>query len=215
MNSEASRPPRRRGRPRSEKAREAILAAAANLLLERGLGEVSMDTVAEAAGVSKTTIYRWWPTKETLALDALYHEWAAAGPAVGETGSLRGDLLLLLRPWVRLVGKRPYGRVIAALVAEAQADPAFAKEYRERFVEPRRAQARPILLHAMVQGELPSATNVELALDLLYGPLYHRLLHGHAPLNERFLCDLVDTVLAGLSATGRVASPAPAKATGG
>ena len=78
MTPEATTPPQRRGRPRSEKAREAILAAAAELLLERGLGAVSMDAVAEQAGVSKATIYRWWPTKETLALDALYHEWDAA-----------------------------------------------------------------------------------------------------------------------------------------
>src|SRR6266571_4092824 len=101
-----------RGRPRSEKAHKAILGAAAELLLARGLGAVSMDAVAERAGVSKATIYRWWPTKETLALDALYHEWAAARPRAGETGSLREDLLSLLRPWVHLVGKRPYGRVI-------------------------------------------------------------------------------------------------------
>jgi AcrR family transcriptional regulator len=183
----------------SEKAREAILSAAAQLLLARGLGAVSMDTVAERAGVSKATIYRWWPTKETLALDALYHERAAAGPGARETGSLRGDLLALLRPWVRLVGKRPYGRVIAALVTEAHTDPAFAEQYRERFVQPRRDQARPILAQVIARGELPATTDVELALDLLYGPLYHRLLHGHAPLSERFLRELVDTVLAGLT----------------
>jgi AcrR family transcriptional regulator len=203
MTGEASTPGQRRGRPRSERAREAILAAAADLLLARGLGAVSMDAVAEQAGVSKATIYRWWPTKETLALDALYHEWSAARPAARETGSLRGDLLSLLRPWVRLVGKRPYGRVIAALVAEAQADPVFAEQYRERFVEPRRAQARPMLERAIERGELPAATDVELALDLLYGPLYHRLLHAHAPLDEHFLDELVDTVLAGLEARGR------------
>jgi hypothetical protein len=100
-----------------------------------------------------------------------------------------------------VVAKRPYGRVIAALITEAQTDAAFADLYRERFVEPRRAQVRPILLRAIERGELPATTNIELALDLLYGPLYHRLLHGHAPLNERFLRDLVDTVLAGLAAT--------------
>jgi AcrR family transcriptional regulator len=199
MTQEPTTGPPRRGRPRSEKAREAILAAAAELLLDRGLGAVNMDAVAEQAGVSKATIYRWWPTKETLALDALYHEWAVARPHARETGSLRGDLLALLRPWVRLVGTRPYGRVIAALITEAQTDPAFAELYRERFVEPRRDQARPILARAIARAELPATTDVELALDLLYGPLYHRLLHGHAPLNERFLRDLVDTVLAGLT----------------
>jgi AcrR family transcriptional regulator len=189
----------RRGRPRSEKAREAVLAAAAELLLTRGLGAVSMDAVAEQAGVSKATIYRWWPTKETLALDALHYEWAVARPAVAGAWSLRADLLSLLGPWVRVVGKRPYGRVIAALITEAQTDPAFADLYLERFVEPRRAQVRPILLRAIERGELPATTNVELALDLLYGPLYHRLLHGHAPLDGRFLRELVDTVLAGLA----------------
>ncbi|MDP9284950.1 MAG: TetR/AcrR family transcriptional regulator [Actinomycetota bacterium] len=198
----------RRGRPRSERAREAILSAAAELLLARGLEAVSMDAVAERAGVSKATIYRWWPTKETLALDALYREWDAARPRTRETGSLRGDLLSLLRPWVRLVGKRPYGRVIAALITEAQSDPTFAEQYRERFIEPRRDQARPILRRAIERGELPATTDVELALDLLYGPLYHRLLHGHAPLTDRFVRDLVDTALAGLVS-------APAASTAG
>jgi AcrR family transcriptional regulator len=202
MSQEASAGVQRRGRPRSEKARDAILAAAADLLLARGLGAASMDAVAERAGVSKATIYRWWPTKEMLALDALYHEWAAVGPAASETGSLRTDLLSLLRPWVRLIGKRPYGRVIAALITEAQTDQTFAEQYRKGFVEPRRAQARPILLRAIERGELPATTNVELALDLIYGPVYHRLLHGHAPLNERFLRDLVDAVVAGLATPG-------------
>jgi len=65
---------KRRGRPRSERARKAVLDAAAELLLARGLEAVTMDAVAEGAGVSKATIYRWWPTKQTLALDALYRE---------------------------------------------------------------------------------------------------------------------------------------------
>ena len=196
---EATSQPAPRGRPRSEKARIAILDAAGALLLTRGLGAVSMAEVAERAGVSTATIYRWWPTKETLALDALHHEWAAAGPPARETGSLRKDLFSLLRPWVRLIGKQPYGRVIAALITEAQTDSAFAQQYKERFVEPRRAPARSMLARAIERGELPPTTNIELALDLLYGPVYHRLLHGHAPLNERFLRDLVETVVAGLT----------------
>jgi AcrR family transcriptional regulator len=189
----------RRGRPRSEKARLAILEAAAELLLERGLPAVSMDAVAERAGVSKATIYRWWRTKETLALDALYNEWAAAQPPARSTGSLRGDLLALLRPWVRLASSRPYGRVISALLTEAQMDPEFAAVYRSRFVEPRREQARAVFRRAIERGEIPANTKIEVALDLLYGPLYHRLLHGHAPLNDRFVRDIVDTALAGIT----------------
>jgi AcrR family transcriptional regulator len=187
-----------RGRPRSEKARQAILDAAAELLLARGLAAVSMDAVAERAGVSKATIYRWWPTKETLALDALYTEWAAAPASEPDTGSLRGDLLELLGPWARLAGSRPYGRVIGALLTEAQTDPRFAAEYRQRLVEPRRDQARAIFRRAIERGEIPAQTSVEVALDLLYGPLYHRLLHGHAPLTDRFVGEVVDMALNGI-----------------
>jgi AcrR family transcriptional regulator len=188
----------RRGRPRSEKARLAILEAAADLLLARGLSAVSMDAVAEQAGVSKATIYRWWHTKEALAADALYNEWAAASPPARDTGSLRGDLLSLLRPWVRLAVSRPYGRVIAALLIEAHTDPAFAAEYRARFVEPRRAEGAAVFRRAIERGEIPADTKIEVALDLIYGPIYHRLMHGHAPLNDRFVQDVVDTVLGGI-----------------
>jgi AcrR family transcriptional regulator len=177
----------------------AILEAAAELLLDRGLSAVSMDAVAERAGVSKATIYRWWPTKETLALDALFNEWAAAAPATRDTGSLRGDLLALMRPWARLASSRPYGRVIAGLITEAQTDPEFAAEYRSRFVEPRRAQAREVFRRSIERGEIKADAKIEVALDMLYGPLYHRLLHGHAPLSDRFVRDVVNTVVDGLT----------------
>jgi AcrR family transcriptional regulator len=198
MSSDVTAGAPQRGRPRSERARKAILGAAAELLLARGLSEVSMDAVAERAGVSKATIYRWWPTKESLALDALYTEWAAAPSQTRDTGSLRGDLLSMLRPWARLAGSRPYGRVVAALLTEAQTDPVFGAEYRQRFLEPRREQVREIFRRAIERGELPAGTKVEVALDLLYGSMYHRLLNGHAPLNDRFVRDVVDTVLNGV-----------------
>ncbi len=191
----------RRGRPRSEKARNAILDAAAGLLLAHGLESVSMDEVAERAGVSKATIYRWWPTKETLALEALYHEWDTARPSPRDTGSLRGDLLSLLRPWVRRVRARPYGRVIAALITEANTDPQFAEQYLARFVEPRRKPARALFARAIERGEIQTETNVEVALDLIYGPIYHRLLHGHGPLTDRFVQAVVDSALSGFAAT--------------
>ena len=186
----------RRGRPRSERAREAILDAAGDLLLGRGLGEVSMDTVARRAGVSKATIYRWWPTKEMLALDTLYHEWDTAEPSPRDTGSLRSDLLSYLRPWVRRARSRPFARVVAELLAEVHTSPEFAKEYLERFVEPRRQPARALFRRAIDRGEIPEI-DVELALDLVFGPIYHRLLHGHAPLNDRFIEDVIDAALIG------------------
>jgi AcrR family transcriptional regulator len=193
--------PAPRGRPRSAKAHEAILKAAAGLLLEHGLAAVSMDAVAARAGVSKATIYRWWPTKETLALDALYADWALAAPVPKDTGSLRGDLIELLSPWVRLVAARPYARVIAALLANTRTDPAFAAEYRRRVIEPRRDQAREIFRRAIERGEVPADLDLEVALDLIYGPLYLRLLQDHAPLDDGFVRAAIDMVIAGVTAT--------------
>jgi AcrR family transcriptional regulator len=188
---------RRPGRPRSERARTAILRAAADLLLDEGAAQVSMDAVAERAGVSKATIYRWWPSKERLALDALL-EWAGTGRSPRDTGSLRGDLLALIRPWVREIRRRPFGRVTAALVTAAQSDPAFAEDYRRHFVEQRRAPMRAAFERAIARGEAPADLDVEVALDLIYGPIYHRLLHGHAPLTERFAVSVIDLALAGI-----------------
>src|SRR5215210_5883407 len=185
----------RRGRPRSEKARTAILQAAAELLLLRGLGAMSMDAVAQQAGVSKATIYRWWPSKEMLALDALL-DWAAVRAPARDTGSLRGDLLALARPWVREIRRQPFGRAIAALITEAQSDPQFAEAYRSHFVEPRRVAMRAAFARAAEREEVPAGLDV--AVDLIYGPLYHRLLHGHAPLTGRFAETVVDMALGGI-----------------
>jgi len=194
LNADTSRRP---GRPRSERARRAILQAAADLLLDEGTAHVSMDTVAERAGVSKATIYRWWPSKERLALDALL-EWTGTDSAPRDTGTLRGDLLALVRPWVREIRRRPFARVIGALLTEAQSDPAFAEDYRRHFVEQRRAPMRAAFERAIARGEVPADLDVEVALDLIYGPVYHRLLHGHAPLTDRFAASVIDLALAGI-----------------
>ena len=199
MNHSVGIERKRRGRPRSEERRKAILDAAIELLLARGLEAVSMDELADHAGVSKATIYRWWPTKETLALDALYHEWDTFRPSLPDTGSLRGDLLALVRPWVRRARKRPYARVVAALVEETHSDPEFAKLYHERFVNPRRDPARAVLKRAIERREIREDTDLELTLDLLYGPLFHRLLHAHAPLSDRFVEGVVGATLAAVT----------------
>jgi len=191
--------PTRRGRPRSEEARRAILDATSELLLEHGLAGASMDAVADRAGVSKATIYRWWPSKETLALEAVFLAWSDAEPRVRDTGSLRGDLRALLLPWARRLRQRPYGRVISAFVTEAHTNPAFDEQYRSCFVEPRRQQGRAAFARAAARGEVPGNLNIEVALDMLYGPIYHRLLHRHAPLTDRFASEVVDAVLRSLT----------------
>jgi AcrR family transcriptional regulator len=164
-------------------------------LLERGLHAMSMDDVARQAGVSKATIYRWWPSKERLALDALATEWASAPVSETNARSLRGELLERFQPWVRQLNRKPYARVVAGLVAEAQIDPDFAELYREHFVQPRRDATRELLVRARARGEIAEDTSLEVTLDLLYGPIYHRLLHDHAPLTERFAQQVIDYVL--------------------
>lgn len=192
----ATTAPTRPGRPRSERARRAILDAALELMLEHGPGATSMESIARRAGASKATIYRWWPSKELLAVEALLAEWDQDGEPEPDTGSLAGDLRALLLPWVARLQTRPYARVIAGLLAQAQSDEKLARQYRASFVEHRRERARAALTRAMERGEVALDVDVEAALDMLYGPIYHRLLQGHVPLQETF----AEQVLAGVMA---------------
>src|SRR5487761_427235 len=149
---EAEGPPHR-GRPRSTDADRAILAAAAELLASRGLGAMSIEEVAARAGVGKATIYRRWPSKGLLALDAFVVSFRAEQP-LPDTGSLRGDLLSALRLWVRAVTSTPVGRLLASLIAEAQHDPELHAAWRCRVLGPLRAQHRIMLARAVVRGEI-------------------------------------------------------------
>jgi AcrR family transcriptional regulator len=187
--------PSRPGRPRSEHSRRAILNAAAELLLAGGLAGTSIESIARLAGTSKATIYRWWTSKELLAVEVLLREWELGPAADPHTGSLSGDLRTLILPWVQRLGMRPYGHLIAGLVARAQGDDVFADQYRRLFVERRREQARAALGRAVKRGEAAPDVDVEAALDLLYGPIYHRLLHRHAQLDEAFAEQVVAAVV--------------------
>jgi AcrR family transcriptional regulator len=166
-------------------------------VLEQGDVRVSMDAVAEHAGVSKATIYRWWPSKEMLVLDAL-QDWVAAGVVARDTGSLRGDLHALVLPWVGQIRGRAFARVISALIAEAQLNPEFADAYQSHFINLRREPARTAMARAIARGDVSEDVDVEAAIDLVYGPIYHRLLHGHAPLTQRFATTVVDLAVAGI-----------------
>lgn len=192
--------PSRPGRPRSESSRQAILRAAGELLLERGLAGTSMEAIAERAGAGKATIYRWWPSKELLAVEALRADWEGGADPGPDTGSLAGDLRALTLPWVQRLTRRPYARLIAGLLASAQSDERFGAAYRSSFVERRRERARAAFARAIEREEIPRETDVEAALDLLYGPIYHRLLHGHAELSGAFAEQVVKAVLAAVAA---------------
>ncbi len=187
----------RRGRPRSQEADEAILAAATQLLAERGLAGMSIEEVAARAGVAKTTIYRRWPSRGALALDAFLAEFQAQQPSP-DTGTLRGDLLGALRAWIRSVTRTSAGPILAGLIAEAQRDPDLAAAWRERVVETLRDQHKVLLNRAIKRGEIAESTDQDVVLDLLFGAAYHRLLHGHRPLTDKFARQVVNVITDGL-----------------
>ena len=196
MPERDSAPPRR-GRPRSEQADRAILQAAAELLADRGLAGMSIEEVASRAGVGKTTIYRRWTSRGALALDAFLAEFQGQQP-LPDTGTLHDDLLAALRAWIRSVTRTSAGPILASLIAEAQRDPELGASWRERVVERLRDQHKIMLDRAVGRGEIPAETNYEVVLDLLFGAAYHRLLHGHRPLTDRFAREVVDLIMAGI-----------------
>jgi AcrR family transcriptional regulator len=194
---EAGQSAARRGRPRSQEADHAIMAAAIELLAERGLAGMSIEEVAARAGVAKTTIYRRWPSRGALALDAFLAEFQSQQPSPN-TGTLRGDLLGALRAWIRSVTRTSAGPVVAGLIAEAQEDPELAAAWRERVVERLRDQHKVLLNRAVERGEIAASTDQDVVLDLLFGAAYHRLLHGHRPLSDKFARQVVDMIIDGL-----------------
>ncbi len=188
-----------RGRPPSETTERAILQAATDLLAERGLAAMTIEEIAARAHVGKASVYRRWPSKGTLAFDAFVTDFLARQP-IPDNGNLRDDLLGLLRSWVRAVRQSTSGRTLKGLIAEVQRDPELADAWRDRFVAPLRVRHLKVLERAVERGELPVEANMSLLLDLLYGPAYHRLLHGHLPLNDAFVEDLVAAIMAAVEA---------------
>jgi AcrR family transcriptional regulator len=188
-----------RGRPRSAEADRAILAATADLLASRGLAAMSIEEIAARAGVGKATIYRRWPSKGLLALDAFVTLFAEQQP-LPDTGTLRDDLIAALTLWVRAVTLTPAGRMLTGLIAEAQHDPSLRAAWRERVLEPLRSRHRIMLDRAIARGEIPATVDREVVLDLFFGAAQHRLLLGHLPLTDDFIREVVDMILNGIMA---------------
>ena len=158
---------------------------------------MSIEEIAARAGVGKATIYRRWPSKGLLALDAFVASFAAQQP-LPDTGTLRGDLVAALRAWVRAVTVTPMGSVLAGLIGEAQNDPSLRAAWRDRVLEPLRRRHRIMLDRAVARGEIPSSVNQDVVLDLFFGSAQHRLLLGHLPLTEDFIYEVVDVILRGI-----------------
>jgi AcrR family transcriptional regulator len=186
-----------RGRPRSAEADRAILAATLDLLASRGVAGMSIEEIAARAGVGKATIYRRWPSKGLLALDAFVTSFQAEQP-LPDTGTLRGDLIAALTAWVRAVTQTSAGPMLTGLIAEAQHDPSLRAAWRERVLEPLRVQHRIMLDRAVARGEIPATVDQEVVLDLFFGAAQHRLLLGHLPLSDEFIEEVVDMILDGI-----------------
>ena len=186
-----------RGRPRDERADHAILAATLELMGERGAGEVRMDDVADRAGVGKATIYRRYRSKDeliTAAVAALVSE-----IAVPDSGSTRADLLALMRSAVDLYSGSVEAGVMPSLVEAMSRDPELASSVREGFLERRRSALREVLERGVERGDLRADTDMELALDVLGGPLFYRLLITGGPIDEKLAENVVELILTGFA----------------
>jgi AcrR family transcriptional regulator len=189
--------PRRLGRPRSEASRQRILGAARELLEERGLRGMTIEALAERAGTSKVTVYRWWSHKAAVVLDAMLAETSPRMP-YRESSSPVEALRDQMRSFVRFLNGR-HGLFLAAVAAEGMVDDVVGRAYREHWVKPRRDDARKLLGRAIAAGELADDTDIEVTLDALFGPLYYRLLIKHAPLTRGFAEALFRSVMMGLA----------------
>lgn len=149
-----------------------------------------IDDIAEAACVGKQTIYRWWPSKHAVVIDSLLKHSTRATP-FPDTGDARADLRGHMRGVVRLFTS-PVGAMIREILAEAPADPSVARDFIERFWQPRRELSAAFLERAIERGQVRSDVDPESVLDTIYSPLWTRLVVGHAPIDYK----LVDRVLA-------------------
>jgi AcrR family transcriptional regulator len=190
------------GRPRSEQARRAVLDAAVGLIEESGYGRLTLDGIARRAGVSRQTVYRWWPGKAEIVLEALNDAASAIAPAP-DSGSLETDLRTLLRRTIKGATGRN-ARMLTALMAEAQLDEGFAESFRSGFLARRRRVLRDTLERGRARGEIGDSADLDFLVDLAFGTLWYRILSHHARLDRRFADQLTDTLLA-LAADGQIA----------
>ena len=185
------------GRPRSEKARKAILDSAFELLRHGGVGSVTVEAVATKAGVGKPTIYRYWDNAHELAMAAIMAQ------SDGEPARVRGtDALGALQTQLAQVVarfSRPQGRQAAILMAASDGESELSKAFRNQVILQSREQGRELLQDAMASGEIRPDIALEAVLDMIYGPIFYRLLAGHAPLDEEVAGQIVATIRRAIS----------------
>jgi AcrR family transcriptional regulator len=194
---------------RSARTEAAILAATRELLADGGVRELTVEAVAARAGVAKTTIYRRWRGKDELALAVLIDmvEQVVATPDFGDT---RRELIAFVNAAVTILSSTPMGRVIQGLVSELPCNPELARAFREQVVAMRMAEVKRLIDRGIERGDLRPDIDYELAHELLFGPVYYRLLLSGAPLDGQVAERIVDGIMPALATAQR--SPANQKA---
>ncbi|MET3803225.1 AcrR family transcriptional regulator [Nakamurella sp. UYEF19] len=178
---------------RSDRSRVAVLEAAWILFEQRGLRDLTVDAVAAQAGVSKATIYRWWPSKSAVVLDALDKHLSPLIP-FPDTGSAVEDLRTQLRSVVVLLTTTTAGAAFLSLIAESRHDVTLAKALTERYLAGRRDAAAAVLARGLQRGELRPGLDIPTTIDALYGAVYYRLLVSHARTDTDYADKLVDAL---------------------
>lgn len=198
MSPSRKRPPAGKtpGRPRSTTSRNAILKAAYQILREGGFAGFTVEGVAARAGAGKATIYRWWQSKGTLAIEAFLVAVAPRMDDVRQGPSAIADLRRQVHVAATLY-RGKVGQLLRELIALGQEDSETSRALRSDFVEPRRQAALRLLQRAQASGEIAAGTDIEVLADALWGPIFHRLLVSRMPLDRGFIDKLLDLVLDG------------------
>ncbi|MBL4933503.1 TetR/AcrR family transcriptional regulator [Clostridium paridis] len=184
------------GRPRSEKTKSDILNAAYDLLIETGFGTVTVEKIAERAKVSKATIYKWWPNKAAVVMDGFLNATNVELP-IPDTGSTLEDMLIQVDNFVKFLTTRK-GNVITEIIAEGQYDSKLADIYREAYFIPRRNISKQILERGILRGEIKKDLDLESSIDLIWGPIFYRLLITGAEIDETFIKRLIGYAFEGI-----------------
>ncbi|MEO3944062.1 TetR/AcrR family transcriptional regulator [Gorillibacterium sp. CAU 1737] len=187
----------KRGRPRNLETQQAILTSAYELLLELGFATVTVDKIADRAGVSKATIYKWWPNKAAVIMDGFLSAAAARLP-VPDTGSVYEDIRTHAGNLAEFLTSRE-GAVLRELIGEGQFDPGLADAYLSRYFQPRRQEAAGLLRKGVQRGQLKDSLDLERCIDLLYGPIFYRLLVLKEPMDKADVSIIVNYAFHGIA----------------
>ncbi|MEV5953812.1 TetR/AcrR family transcriptional regulator [Streptomyces sp. NPDC051987] len=190
--------PRRRGAARTEE----LLRVTLDLAAESGYAGLSIEAVSRRAGVGKHTIYRRWPSKAALLLDALNRVWTS-DLDYRDTGDIHADLREQFIRSGSALSRPPIGPVYRAVIAEAQADSALRATLHERFLATVERSTLDRITRAQATGELVADANLEFAAEVLCGTLYYRSLLSTRPIDETAIDGLLDMFMAAYGTTGR------------